>query len=138
MQEARANDEPIFAYICERDIDLLLVEELRCSRAFQEWLLERIGAAQPRGRPVEIVDVDVKHSVSTSGAGSGESDVVARFQIGSQEPKEVRAYIENKIDADSQKSQAGRYRDRARDATVNESCVVALTTMPIVAHSQHP
>lgn len=53
-----------FAAIKERDIDLLLVEELRCSAAFQAWFLRAVITAASEGDTDTPDRVEVWHSVS--------------------------------------------------------------------------
>jgi hypothetical protein len=88
--------------ICERDIDLLLLEEFVSSPAFLRWFLESVNI------PKYDDLVSAEKSVSTS---SGESDlelsVNARMGV-------VKVLIEDKVDAGFQQDQPERYAARAR------------------------
>ena len=87
----------------ERDIDLLLAEELAVNPAFAAWLQSRTKFA---GTSAEVTDVFVSKADNL-----GESDLIAIFEC----PDRTRfaVMIEDKVDAPLQPDQAGRYRLRA-------------------------
>lgn len=89
--------------LCERDIDLLLLEEFYCSSDFRAWFLQRVT-----GESGDRIDFDAKHSVKQS---LGETDLEIWFS----DAKGTRwaVLIENKIDADFQEQQPERYVERA-------------------------
>lgn len=89
--------------VSERDIDMLLVEELESSAQFREWLASRVYA-QPtyKGR------IGTWHSVSDPKLG--ESDMV--FLFSNETDGRAAVLIENKIDAPPQPNQGTRYRER--------------------------
>ena len=89
-------------YVIERDVDLLLLEELVASPRFQAWLLSRVG--------VEVTAhlVEAHHSVNTL---NGESDLELTFQTSSGL---IKILIENKVGAAFQPNQPERYQERAR------------------------
>lgn len=91
--------------LCERDIDLLLLEEFYCSSAFRAWFLQRVT-----GESGEGIDFDAKHSVKQS---LGKTDLEIWFS----DAKGMRwaVLIENKIDADFQEQQPQRYAQRAAE-----------------------
>ncbi|HET6249736.1 MAG TPA: hypothetical protein VFE47_18750 [Tepidisphaeraceae bacterium] len=63
---------PILTHVSERDMDLLLIEELRCSEAFVSWLAKNLRSFIGNGK----LSIDqVHHSVRTSGEGAGETDI---------------------------------------------------------------
>lgn len=85
----------------EKDIDLLIVEELYVSREFQEWLVTQLSSS--------INDFhDGWRSVTRF---NGESDI--EFSYENTEGEEIRVLIENKIKAEEQPRQAARYSERA-------------------------
>jgi hypothetical protein len=89
--------------VSERDIDLLIVEELESSTEFRDWLAARIY-----GEPVFKAKVGAWHSVSHPTLG--ESDIL--FLFGSDAGSAAAILIENKIDATPQPEQGKRYRER--------------------------
>lgn len=87
----------------ERDIDLLLLEEIHANRAFRGWLV-----AEVMGHSFDAGEfVDALHSVDSQ---FGESDLEVRFSGASGNG--WRLLIENKIDAPLQPMQAERYQVR--------------------------
>lgn len=96
-------DLKFVASIAERDVDLLVMEELSVSTEFREWFSSRIF-----GEPMYQSELGAWHSVSD--AQLGESDIVFLFEaIGG--PR-TAILIENKIDAPPQPKQGERYRLR--------------------------
>jgi hypothetical protein len=89
----------------ERDVDLLLAEEIVVSPAFAKWLQNQTSFAN---REAEIIDVFVSRSDIT-----GESDVVAVFEE-TGAAQRFALLIEDKIDAPLQPDQEYRYRLRAQ------------------------
>ena len=87
------------SYVAERDIDLLLLEEINVSPKFSSWLLERVGHSDP-----SISSVGAWHSITH--AQFGESDLIVKFDSG------YAILIENKIDAPAQPDQSARYQKR--------------------------
>lgn len=87
--------------VCERDIDLLLLEEFVASGSFRSWFLAQIGA-----EPSASLS-DARQSVKTD---SGESDLEITFD---KPTGELKVLIENKVDASFQPNQPERYRERA-------------------------
>ena len=92
--------------VAERDIDLLLLEELHVSAAFRSWLL------------AEVFEPDVRcnkflgawHSVSDPALGESDLIILLEDAGGSR----TALLIENKIDAPPQPEQAARYRLRGQ------------------------
>jgi hypothetical protein len=110
-------------YVSEKDIDLLLLEELTVSRPFGLWFA-RQGGLEVSGW-AELLGA--WHSVSDSTLG--ESDLLAVWR----EPggDRVALLIEDKIDACAQPEQGARYRLRGQqgidegDWDSFETCMVA-------------
>lgn len=92
----------------ERDIDLLLAEEITVSIAFAEWFK---GKTRFADISAEFADVLVSMSDNI-----GESDLIVTYA--SQDGIQLAVLVEDKIDAPLQPDQASRYRLRAeRDVT---------------------
>ncbi|HTT84691.1 MAG TPA: hypothetical protein VMF67_14525, partial [Rhizomicrobium sp.] len=84
----------------ERDIDLLLAEELRVNPAFGRWMMERFGLSDELLFPACATDVSVVEDGS-------EADVVATFNR--TDGLLHRLLVENKIDAILMPEQLERY-----------------------------
>lgn len=110
------------ASVAERDIDLLITEELSVSDEFREWMAARVF-----GEPTFGSTLHALHSVTD--AQLGESDVVFLFQ--SLDGARIGVLIENKIDAPPQRDQGQRYRLRGEKGIAQgdwdrfRTCVVA-------------
>lgn len=87
-------------YVAERDIDLLLLEELNVSHEFSGWLFQRAFGDMPVVPSCEGAWHSVTHPQL------GESDLVVIYGDGSA------ILVENKVDAPAQPEQAARYRRR--------------------------
>jgi hypothetical protein len=87
--------------VCERDIDLLLLEEFIASVEFCRWFLAQIKVDD------EMTLVDAARSVVTP---NGESDIELTFV---NKRGKSKLLIENKVDAAFQPNQPQRYTDRA-------------------------
>ena len=123
-----------FAFVQERDIDFLLVEELACSLPFRRLLL---GAALPGVDVGSFVPV-VLHSVSRGGQGSGETDIqVALRSVADTLAGPLLVLIENKVDAVFQPAQATRYRIAAEHAELSGKYAVARTLLVAPARYLH-
>jgi hypothetical protein len=85
----------------ERDLDLLLLEEMYVSAPFRLWIVEKLRL------PLDAEYAGGRHMVS---AAFGESDIELDFAT---EAGIHRVLIENKIDARFQLDQAERYKKRA-------------------------
>ena len=95
----------------ERDIDLLIIEELNVSLDFAVWLLNELDLKQPPSQ--------VKAYRSVSDFGLGETDILISYLI---ESSTNFILVENKIDASFQQSQFERYRKRAENYVKNKEC----------------
>lgn len=113
----------IFSTVMERDIDLLLVEELRCSDDFRIWLLERLDLAEALGVHPPAVH-RIRHSVvEADGDGAGESDIVVELKGPSGGASDgIALLIENKINAAFQPEQPERYQARAMAMKERKEC----------------
>ena len=113
--------------VCERDLDLLLLEELVASHVFRAWFADRCAVPAP----IDSGWFDVQRSVTQS---LGESDLEFTFESSSGL---VRLLIENKVDAGFQVNQADRYRARAESALVRDNLHVARTVL-VAPHGYAP
>jgi len=94
------NDDPnTFCNIGERDVDFLLLEELRCSDSFRRWFLRgAFQALKVSGFPDAG---NVFHSVHRTGLSSGETDLLVEFPATSPSGSGTHSIlIEDKIDAE--------------------------------------
>lgn len=115
-----------FAFIQERDIDFLLVEELACSLPFRRLVL---GAALP-GADINAFTPVVLHSVGRGGEGPGETDIqVSLVPAATAALGPVLVLIENKVDAVFQPAQAARYRIAAAEAETSGRYAAARTLL---------
>src|SRR6267143_4953115 len=102
--------EVTLSAVSERDVDLLVVEELATSEAFAQWFLSRAGLSSL------ATLVKVAHSVSTS---NGESDIELTVQVNGATH---RVLLENKVDAVFQPEQPERYHARAAAYVAKGTC----------------
>ncbi len=114
-ENVTADEHRAIAKIYERDMDLVLVEELESNNEFRVWLAARVF-----GTDCFLSHVRATHSVVDE--SNRESDVVFRFLAqpapGSGEPVKAAILLENKIDAIAQPNQGrdyGRRGDAGKD-----------------------
>jgi hypothetical protein len=88
----------------ERDVDMLLAEELRVNAAFGKWVMDKFGASADLVFPATHINVSVAEDGS-------EADVIATFITTSN--LNHRLFVENKIDAILMPEQLERYVRRA-------------------------
>ncbi len=98
---AKLDQLSALAVVEERDIDLLLLEEIHVNANFAAWL----------ARKTQITGAFERAWHSVSSAGLGESDLLLRYRDGT---KHTILMVENKIAAAEQPDQAKRYRKRAK------------------------
>ena len=107
--------------IQERDIDLLLLEELYSSEAFRAWFIEHtIKSAQKRGQYCWVM-----HSLCMGDLG--ESDLAMKYT--GKDNKGYLFLIENKIDASFQPQQAMRYCHRGEKYIKEKECDAYCTVL---------
>lgn len=101
------------AGVCERDLDLLLMEELHASPDFVTWFLSQgFGELAPRGKLQWI-----RRSATDT---TGESDI--EFALMDQQGSLTRVLVENKVSAGMQPRQAARYRERGDGYVLRGEC----------------
>lgn len=92
----------------ERDVDLLLVEELKCSADFVRWLCVKLEIHS--GEVIRVDDSEVTHSRRRT-YNRREIDICLEIKARSDLPTFV--LIENKLDTSEQYEQAESYRAEA-------------------------
>jgi hypothetical protein len=93
------------ASIAERDVDLVVLEELTVSEEFAEFFTSRAFE-----KAIWKTTLDAVHSYSMSDLG--ETDLVYIFE--SVDGRQLALLVENKIDAPPQPEQAVRYKKRGK------------------------
>lgn len=92
------DDLDVFSNVGERELDFLLLEELRCSEDFRAWFLREslaeLGVNQCPGSG------KVRHSVHRTGESTGETDLLIEFDaVGGDGEGTYAILVEDKIDA---------------------------------------
>ena len=99
------------AKIYERDMDLVLLEELESNNEFRAWLVTRVF-----GQDCYLRHLGTQHSVVDE--SNRESDIVFRFVANESGAEATKAIlIENKIDAVAQPNQGSDYIVRGQAGT---------------------
>ncbi len=105
------NGVQLIETIKERDIDLILLEELSVDNTFCEWLVKELDL--PKLTKVN----GTWHSISDFGLG--ETDILFSYN---SEDKRIYVLIENKIDALFQDEQFNRYQKRGQSYVDENEC----------------
>ena len=100
--------------IHERDIDLIILEELNTDNSFCEWLINDLNF------PKMEKNNGAWHSISDFGLG--ETDILFSYK---SEDKTIFVLIENKLDANFQDKQGERYKRRALNYVDEKKCDLA-------------
>ena len=95
----------------ERDIDLLIIEELNVNLEFCDWFVNQLDLEKPSSK--------IKAFRSISDYGLGETDILISYQTRS---KTKFILVENKIDASFQDNQFERYKERGDNYVNNNKC----------------
>jgi hypothetical protein len=111
----------------ERDIDMLMAEELRVNAGFGRWVMDKFGASS------ELIFPAVASNVSVVEDGS-EADVVATFRTKSGLAHPL--FVENKIDAPLMPDQLERYLRRAEGEVGRQ--LIASFSILLFAPSSYP
>jgi hypothetical protein len=104
--------------ILERDVDLILLEELITDNSFCEWFVNELNL--PR-----FLSVNGAWR-SILGFGLGETDIL--FSYNSEDSK-IFVLIENKLDASFQEAQYERYTKRATEYLIKNECDKTYTVL---------
>lgn len=104
--------------IQERDIDLILLEELTVDNTFCEWLINEM----------DLPKLSKNNGVwrSISNYGLGETDILFSYK---SKNKQIYILIENKLDASFQDNQRERYIKRAKKYTEDKKCDLAFVIL---------
>ena len=97
--------------ILERDVDLILLEELVTDNSFCEWFIDELNLPK-------LISVNGAWR-SISNFGLGETDIL--FSYNSFNNK-IFVLIENKLDATFQDAQYERYTKRAKEYLDKKEC----------------
>ena len=95
----------------ERDVDLLLLEELNVDFDFAHWFISTLNL------PDLTLVIGAWRSVSDFGLG--ETDILFSYQSNNDK---VYLLLENKLDASFQENQAVRYKQRAQKYKDDNEC----------------
>jgi len=120
---------PTLTHATERDIDLLLVEELFASPHFVAWMLDRAGL------PTQISRSTVLHSKRRI-RSRREIDIFIEATTESGEA--VALLVENKLDATEQPDQAESYREELDALAERFARRAVLIVCPSAYAAQHP
>lgn len=115
--------------IQERDVDLILLEELSTDNVFCEWFVKELNLPK-------LLSVNGAWR-SISSFGLGETDIL--FSYNSKNEK-IFILIENKLDASFQNEQFNRYVKRANEYIKNKECdnaYVILTGPKVYCENQN-
>jgi len=104
--------------IQERDIDLLLLEELSVNKTFCSWLVKELNF------PKYSSSINVLRSISDFGLG--ETDILFSYN---SENQKIFVLIENKLDASFQHEQSERYTKRSIQYVNEGHCDQALCVL---------
>ncbi|MEH1009214.1 PD-(D/E)XK nuclease family protein [Winogradskyella sp. ECml5-4] len=97
--------------IQERDVDLILLEELSTDNSFCEWFIRELGLPN-------LTSVNGSWR-SISAFGLGETDILFSYNSNN---KKIYVLIENKLDASFQNEQFNRYLKRVDEYLAHEEC----------------
>jgi PD-(D/E)XK nuclease superfamily len=112
--------ELTFSHILERDVDLVLVQELQCCPVFRQWFVNQVTKVSLAS------SVKVEHSRRHRGRRR-EIDVV--LSLGQALPNEVAILIENKLDTTEQREQAEGYNMEAQRFVDEDGYTQAFTCL---------
>lgn len=120
---------PTLTHATERDVDLLLVEELHASLEFTEWMARHVKFDAP------IASWDVKHSKRRT-RSRREIDIF--IEIRDREGRLSAILIENKLDATEQPDQAESYREELAVLTPAYFRTAMIIVCPHAYKSEYP
>ncbi|MGZ8362949.1 MAG: hypothetical protein ACXW3D_03725 [Caulobacteraceae bacterium] len=106
----------------ERDVDLILVEELKCSPPFVRWFVQQVGTKV--GRQLDCETCRVTHSKRRT---YNRREIDITLEVVSSGRRAV-FLIENKLDTSEQPRQAESYREEA-DLLVSQGAEAAFTVL---------
>src|SRR5438046_4198730 len=112
------------SHATERDVDLLLVEEFKCSPDFVRWFSGEIAAIV--GASIPVVRSHVTHSRRRT---HNRREIDICLQIGGDEASPTYLLVENKLDTMEQFAQAESYREEAAQLVSSGSAKAAYTAL---------
>lgn len=112
--------------VSERDIDLLLLEEFMSSSDFQIFFLK-----QSKFKELKLTYIEAQRSVTDS---TGESDLQISFK--NENNQVIMLMIENKVNANFQKDQLQRYKERGNNY-IKKHKIVDFETILVAPKSFH-
>jgi hypothetical protein len=115
---------PVLTHATERDIDLLIVEELDCSPLFVSWIIRTIEAQIDRTLRYSLSDV-----IHSDQRTLHRRQIDICLTLTSEGVLPIKIFIENKLDATDQPNQAEFYHAEAR-RLIGESLVE--TAVPVL------
>lgn len=104
--------------IQERDVDLLLLEELYCNESFCEWFVQELGL------PLLKEKIGIWRSISDFGLG--ETDLLFSYK---SDKYKIFVLIENKLNSPFQEEQYNRYLKRAENYINSKACDIAYSIL---------
>jgi len=136
----KESDTISLSNIRERDIDLILVEEFRCSTRFRDWFLAIALDALGHNDRSNLSSISVQHSLSRGSKAegqAGETDIHLELSLGE---RRIVVLVENKIDALFTDRQPERYREESERLVRDGHCDEALTILvcPKRYREKHP
>lgn len=120
---------PTLSHATERDIDLLLVEELHASAPFAAWMAGQIGWTTP------VVRTTVLHSKRRT-RSRREIDIFVELHHSGGKTSAI--LIENKLDATEQPDQAESYLEEVEVLRNSYDAVAAVIVCPKAYAAQYP
>jgi hypothetical protein len=127
----RNDDNPYIhpKHVRERDIDLLLLEELYSSEKFQTHFLDLLRSSAESRSPHKSLPSQIRFQAARRSIWDeyGQCDLLVKLN-----DKKERCWlllIEDKIDAELQPSQADRYRERGEEYKRSGCCCEYLTAL---------
>ncbi len=97
--------------VLERDIDLLILEELNCNPSFRDWFISELD--------IPKIDTFKKALRSISNFNLGETDIMILFDSNG---KKIIVLVENKLDSNFQEKQFERYEQRGIRYLEEQTC----------------
>lgn len=120
---------PTLSHATERDIDLLIIEELITSASFGAWFMQQMG-----NDAHNFGSATVFHSLRRT-SNRREIDITLEMTTGGARHLYL---IENKLDAQEQPDQAASYREEADERHDNYSTVTCVLLCPEGYLALHP
>ena len=115
------NQMPTLTHATERDVDLLLVEELATSHAFAIWFVRRAG--------IEISELDLASVFHSTRRMHNRREIDISFEAAT-DAGPILLLVENKLDTAEQPRQAESYQEEARLRSTSYAAVRSVLVSP--------